>query len=84
MNTKQYSDFDSWFNEPESYGFRSERFYEYVGRFDDKGALDNYLRTWLEAAFNAGRERKRGCKFPDCSCIGDTCSYVHKIVRNPI
>ena len=81
---KKYKDFDSWFQEPEGYGLRAERFYDSLDQISNKQALDDSMRLWLEAAFNAARVKQRGCKFPDCLCIGDSCSYTLKVIRNPI
>lgn len=81
MKNKRYSDFENWFEEPEAYGLRAERFYALLDTFSNKEGLDNTMRSWLEAAFNAGREKRRGCKFPDCHCVSKTCEYIHKITR---
>lgn len=52
--TKFDAVFDEWFNEIESFSFRSERFYEDMiingSREPDK------IVPWLKAAFDAGKE----------------------------
>lgn len=80
----KYKTFEDWLEEPEGYGTRAERFYFIIDTFSNKGNLDSDMRAWMEAAFNAGREKRRGCRFPACHCVTDKCEYIHKIVRNPI
>jgi len=50
----KYETFERWFDEPESYGLKSERFY-YIVNDPDKYAN---IERWLQAAFDAGREQK--------------------------
>lgn len=84
MKNKKYTDFESWFDELESYGLRSERFYDTLDAFTSKEALYASMKLWLEAAFNSARQKRYGCTFPDCFCVAETCEYVPKITRNPI
>jgi hypothetical protein len=45
--------FDDWFNEVESYAFRSERFYEDMLINGSKSP--DKIVPWLKAAFDAGK-----------------------------
>ena len=48
-------DFQEWFNEIESYGLRSERFYDDIE--NNKGMqLRKVMVSWLEAAYKSGYE----------------------------
>ena len=47
--------FEEWFHELESYGLKSERFYESLGAFNDKQALAISMVAWLKAAYYAGK-----------------------------
>ena len=73
----RYKQFEDWFNEQESYGLRSERFFSLVPFRAREAEL---LGKWLEAAFNAGREEKKHCKYPNCDCPDNNC--VRTIVLN--
>lgn len=49
----KYSAFADWFDEQESFGFRSERAFNAL--VENKPSYDDII-TWLKAAFEAGRE----------------------------
>ena len=51
----EYAEFDRWFNEPESYGLRSERFYDLVNNTADPQKRFEIITQWMTAAFDAGR-----------------------------
>jgi hypothetical protein len=53
MATYKYENFKHWFDEPEDYGLRSERFYYFV---NDQDKYAN-IERWIKAAFDAGREQ---------------------------
>ena len=46
--------FEEYFHEQESFGLRSERFYESMEAFSNKPALAASMKLWLEAAFIQG------------------------------
>lgn len=54
MTTPQYPTFEDWWNEVESFGLRSERFYESMTQFSDAGKPVN-VEVWLRAAFESAR-----------------------------
>jgi len=58
MDHKQYTNFEDWFDELESYSMRSERFFESLGQFKEGQLYQRNLILWLESAFQAGRESK--------------------------
>jgi hypothetical protein len=49
-----YLTFDDWWNEIESFGLRSERFYDSMQHFSNNGQTAN-IEVWLRAAFEAGQ-----------------------------
>ena len=52
-----YQEFEDWFYELESTSIRAERFYKSLSQFHTlEGKLAN-LRTWLNAAFDAGKSK---------------------------
>lgn len=53
----EYAEFNDWFDEIENFSMRSERFYESVTQFNSQAGVNANLRLWLEAAFNAGRNK---------------------------
>lgn len=66
MTTPQYLTFEDWWNELESFGFRSERFYESMTHFSDTGKLVN-VEVWLRAAFESARLTTDSAVQPDPS-----------------
>ena len=46
--------FDDWFNEPEVFGLRSERFFDSLDQFKSKEGLQANLILWLKAAYLHG------------------------------
>jgi hypothetical protein len=46
--------FDDWFNELESFGLRSERFFDSLDQFKSKEGLQANLILWLKAAYLHG------------------------------
>lgn len=52
----QYEAFDDWFDELESYSFRSERFFQHLELLKDSAQQRNeFIENWLRAAFESGR-----------------------------
>jgi len=51
----EYPTFDSWFNEIENYGFRSDRFFQHLDLISDKYERNEFIENWLRAAFESGR-----------------------------
>jgi hypothetical protein len=56
MVNPEYSDFEYWFNEPEPYGLRSERFYDLLNNTHDPQRRFEIAQQWLWAAWQAGKE----------------------------
>jgi hypothetical protein len=56
MVNPEYSDFEYWFNQPESYGLRSERFYDLLNNTHDPQRRFEIAEQWLLAAWLAGKE----------------------------
>jgi hypothetical protein len=55
QSERQYDEcFDKWFNEIESFSFRSERFYDEVIASGSK--QPDKIVPWLKAAFDAGKD----------------------------
>ena len=54
MNIDLKEKFQQYFNEPEGFGLRSERFYDSMEAFSNKPALAASMKLWLEAAFIQG------------------------------
>lgn len=50
--------FSKWFNQIESFGLKSERFYDDLDDVKTGKISSNILINWLEAAFEAGAEAK--------------------------
>jgi hypothetical protein len=51
-----YESFEDWFNEIESYGFRSERFFQHLDIISPNTEHRNeFIKNWMRAAFEAGR-----------------------------
>lgn len=50
--------FSKWFNQVESFGLKSERFYDDLDDVKTGKISSNILINWLEAAFEAGIEAK--------------------------
>lgn len=50
--------FNTWFNQVESFGLKSERFYDDLDDVKTGKISSNILINWLEAAFEAGLEAK--------------------------
>jgi hypothetical protein len=48
-------DFDRWFNEPESYGLRSERLFYLLQNQPDELERFKLITRWMRAAFEYGR-----------------------------
>ena len=46
--------FDDWFNEPEDFSLRSERFYDSLDQFTSRQGLIANLNLWLKAAYLHG------------------------------
>jgi hypothetical protein len=65
------TEFEKWFNSPEGYGLKSERFYESLDAFAPGHALKRNMVLWLEAAFAAGRESR---KCPSCGAKNAECA----------
>lgn len=58
MVKPQYPTFESWYNEIEITAFRSERFLQHLDLLNsniDTRQRDEYLETWLRAAFESAR-----------------------------
>ena len=55
MATYKYENFERWFDEPEDYGLRSERFFDILP-YDQR--VNELVERWIRAAFEAGREEK--------------------------
>ncbi len=53
-----HSDFERWFDKPECYGLRSERFYDLVQNEKDFAKCFHLITQWMQAAFDAGRRPK--------------------------
>lgn len=51
-----YPKFEDWFDELEKFSFRSERFFETMGMYDNKNT--EQIIIWLKAAFECGRMKK--------------------------
>lgn len=51
----EYEEFARWFDEPEEYGLRSERFFAMLDNYTDKTERNRLVRLWMTAAFDAGR-----------------------------
>ena len=56
MVNPEYSDFEHWFNEPEPYGLRSERFYELLNNTHDPQRRFEIAEMWLLAAWLAAKD----------------------------
>lgn len=56
MVNHEYPTFETWFNELESYSFRSERFFQHLELLKDNAQQRNeFTENWLRAAFESGR-----------------------------
>jgi hypothetical protein len=53
----EYAEFDRWFNQPEAYGLRSERFYDLLNNTPDQQQRFEIAELWLLAAWLAGKEQ---------------------------
>jgi hypothetical protein len=51
----EYPSFDSWFNEIENYGFRSDRFFQHLDLITSVYERNDFITNWMRAAFEAGR-----------------------------
>jgi hypothetical protein len=51
----EYPSFDSWFNEIENYGFRSDRFFQHLDLITSVYERNDFIENWMRAAFEAGR-----------------------------
>ena len=56
MATYKYESFERWFDEPEDWGLRSERFFDVLRPYDQR--TNELVERWIQAAFEAGREEK--------------------------
>jgi hypothetical protein len=50
-----YKTFDRWFEQPEEYGLRSERFFDHLDLITDTHERNQFITNWMRAAFEAGR-----------------------------
>lgn len=50
--------FEEWFNETESFGIRSERFYDDLLTYKWDGISADHLVKWLKAAYHTGYEQR--------------------------
>lgn len=50
--------FETWFNQVELYGLKSERFYDLVKLQVNNPVYAESLVAWLRAAYEAGQEAK--------------------------
>ena len=48
--------FETWFNQVEAYGLKSERFYDIVALHQNNPVYAESLVAWLRAAYEAGQE----------------------------
>jgi hypothetical protein len=55
---KQYEKFEDWWQELESFGFRSERCFDHIVHSANKEELRDNILLWVEAAFNTARLEK--------------------------
>jgi hypothetical protein len=46
--------FDDWFNEPEGFHLKSERFFETLSAFCQDSSKADQVTAWLQAAYYAG------------------------------
>lgn len=53
-----YPDFDSWFNQLESYGLRSERLFYLLANEHDELKRFEIITRWMQAAFESGSKQK--------------------------
>lgn len=53
MATYKYENFERWWDEPECYGLKSERFFDMLPKDYRTNEL---IERWIQAAFDAGRE----------------------------
>lgn len=51
----EYPSFESWFNEIEDYGFRSDRFFQHLDLITSVYERNDFIENWMRAAFEAGR-----------------------------
>lgn len=51
----EYAEFERWFDEPEEYGLRSERFFSILDSYTDRYERNKFIELWMTAAFDAGR-----------------------------
>ena len=51
----EYPSFESWFNEIENYGFRSDRFFQHLDLITSVYERNDFIENWMRAAFEAGR-----------------------------
>ena len=58
----KYDNFSGWFNEPENYGLRSERFFIQLAYIEDPLERNAFIERWLQAAFDTGYESGLQCK----------------------
>ena len=47
-------EFNSWFNEVEVFGLRSERFFEQINHYRTRESQSELMITWLKAAYLHG------------------------------
>ena len=57
----KYDNFSGWFDEPENYGLRSERFFSQLEHTHDLTERNKLIENWLRAAFNTGYESGLKC-----------------------
>jgi hypothetical protein len=50
----EYEEFHRWFDEPEEYGLRSERFFSMIDSYTDPIERNKFIMRWMAAAFDAG------------------------------
>ena len=71
----RYPNFESWFDEREWYGLRSERFFDSMSQFNSESGKAANIRLWLQAAFEAGQETMQPCCSPYCECTVGKCTH---------
>ena len=81
MANYKYENFERWFDEPEEYGLKSERFYDILGYQFATGNVDYaYIEQWLRAAFNAARQQKEVNRFLCSECTPGECTHAKSTI----
>ena len=75
MAAYKYENFERWFNEPECYGLRSERFFDSINQFVSTDGKYANIELWLRAAFEVGREEKHISRLLCNECTPGECVH---------